>query len=838
MGLLKVGKPLRFDDAKEHLKYVREHGVLQFLNTWNRLKDLSNDELLWGDEIECGVFIVDPLTKTVKLSLRSHELLAELSEKESNMGHQSEACSWHPEFGRWMVESTPSRPYMKFANDLLRVERNMVLRRTRLLSCLKPNEIAPTVTCFPLMGVPWQFWCEDNLRERLQTGAATTVTVKERVNVPALTPHSLSTMVPDSVINPHPRFAALVENIRMRRGSKVDIQVPLFRDVLTPEFNGGGVAAAAASAAAPVVGSSGTRIVEPNTNVHMDCMAFGMGMNCLQVTFQAGDIDESRYMYDQLAVLAPIMLAVTAATPIFKGRLADVDVRWNSIGASVDCRTAAERGVAAEGTEADPQLAGGGIRRLPKSRYASVSTYIYHCKGDTNCHRTFEQYNDVPCPIDVATKQQLRDNGVDENLAHHIAHLFTRDPLVIFDGDIQQDDMESTDHFENIQSTNWQTCRWKPPPPMYSRDSPHIGWRTEFRSMEVQLTDYENAAYAVFIALITRVILAFDLKLYIPLSKVDDNMERAHKRDAIHTQKFHFRKFVAPPADSEACAGGHNSVSTGDSESDMTTPSTDSSGSSVDAVPAPSGCAGKSVYFHPECCAEDDGAQKGAEKSSWSVQDSYEEMTMNEIFHGKSNYYPGLIPLIYAYLEYIRCAKETFAKLDEYLQYISRKVSGQTMTTAAWMRKFVTTHSAYRGDSYVSEEIAYDLLQACKEIGEGKRACPEILGKGVTIQRIEPRDAYGTFLKGTLSAKERHDLMNKFIQRALARQRSIRESERTDEELVEQTVNNSLSLGKPPITTPRSSSSSGTRNNAFNLHSQTRIVRSRSLGDSEQGGVA
>ena len=48
--------------------------------------------------------------------------------------------------------------------------------------------------------------------------------------------------------------------------------------------------------------------------IHMDCMAFGMGCCCLQVTFQASDLDESRLLYDQLAVLAPIMLALTAAT--------------------------------------------------------------------------------------------------------------------------------------------------------------------------------------------------------------------------------------------------------------------------------------------------------------------------------------------------------------------------------------------------------------------------------------------------------------------------------------------------------------------------------------------
>ena len=40
--------------------------------------------------------------------------------------------------------------------------------------------------------------------------------------------------------------------------------------------------------------------------VHMDAMAFGMGCCCLQITFQAKDIDESRFIYDQIAVMAPM----------------------------------------------------------------------------------------------------------------------------------------------------------------------------------------------------------------------------------------------------------------------------------------------------------------------------------------------------------------------------------------------------------------------------------------------------------------------------------------------------------------------------------------------------
>lgn len=161
------GQPLPPEELKAAAKYIREHGVLQFINTWKRLKDLSNDELKFGDEIECGIFAVDHANKTVKLSIRGAEVYLmlryflimqrlkyyyyllkiknELVEREKTHLHEAEGCSWHPEFGAWMVESTPSRPYTGYAADLLRIERNMVIRRRRMLSALREDEIAPTV---------------------------------------------------------------------------------------------------------------------------------------------------------------------------------------------------------------------------------------------------------------------------------------------------------------------------------------------------------------------------------------------------------------------------------------------------------------------------------------------------------------------------------------------------------------------------------------------------------------------------------------------------------------------------------------------------------------------
>lgn len=97
----------------------------------------------------------------------------------------------------------------------IQVERNMRLRRKRILSVLRDGEVAPTMTCFPLMGVG-------------DFVAASTSTV----GVPPASPRSPrrgsssgwhvrgpvanSAYIPDDVINPHPRFGALTKNIRVR----------------------------------------------------------------------------------------------------------------------------------------------------------------------------------------------------------------------------------------------------------------------------------------------------------------------------------------------------------------------------------------------------------------------------------------------------------------------------------------------------------------------------------------------------------------------------------------------------------------------------------------------
>lgn len=74
MGLLKVGVPQPWPKSKKNLRYVRKAGVRQFISHYNRVKDLKGDELLWGDEIEYGIFNVDKEKKEIRLSLRAKEV--------------------------------------------------------------------------------------------------------------------------------------------------------------------------------------------------------------------------------------------------------------------------------------------------------------------------------------------------------------------------------------------------------------------------------------------------------------------------------------------------------------------------------------------------------------------------------------------------------------------------------------------------------------------------------------------------------------------------------------------------------------------------------------------
>lgn len=530
-----------------------------------------------------------------------------------------------------------------------------ISRREIAKSHMAQNEYPITLTTFPRLGTEDDYICP-----------------YYSPSGPALR----SQFVPDEIANPHIRFPTLAANIRARRGRKVEINVPVFRDknTLSPFYD-------------PTVKYDLHKWPEDDDvrngavkegHVYMDAMAFGMGSCCLQITFQSKNMKEGRRLYDQLSPLGPIMLALTAATPIYKGFLVDTDVRWNQISKSVDCRTKEELGeiVSANRTErvtdADIyQPLKNNRWKIPKSRYASNSTYI------SEDPRLRGEYLDQDLVVDEAIKQRLIKGGMDELLATHFAHLFIRDPIVVFAEDLKELDLNSTDHFENLQSTNWQHMRFKPPPP--NKD---IGWRVEFRSMEIQMTDFENAAFTIFLVLITRVILSFDLNFYIPITRTTENMETAHARNAVLERKFYFRKDPFP----RRLRRQHYS------------PKSDSGPSS--AISSRTNTPPPSPSLGP-------------------VELEYELMTIADIINGSADgSYPGLIPLVESYLNSVNVDVETRCYLARYLDFIRKRADGSLWTGSRWIREFVASHPDYQEDSVVPQNICYDLVKAVQEMAE------------------------------------------------------------------------------------------------------------------------
>jgi glutamate--cysteine ligase catalytic subunit len=203
-AILRKGNPISWLKSKPFLKHVRFSGIEQFLYHYNRTKYVLTPEFFWGDEIEYGVFKYDSNFKMYDLATTRGDSIREyLQQLESSYPPDMLGCEWQPEYGSWMVETVPNKPYSGNLLDLCKVERSLNLRRKRLHAALLPDEIAPSISNFPMLGVlsyPHAQDCRGDIAN--------------------------SEYASDKLINPHPRFGTLTKNIRSRRKRNVNILVP------------------------------------------------------------------------------------------------------------------------------------------------------------------------------------------------------------------------------------------------------------------------------------------------------------------------------------------------------------------------------------------------------------------------------------------------------------------------------------------------------------------------------------------------------------------------------------------------------------------------------------
>lgn len=181
-------------------------------------------------------------------------------------------------------------------------------------------------------------------------------------------------------------------------------------------------------------------------------------------------------------------------------------------------------------------------------------------------------------------------------------------------------------------------------------------------------------------------------------------METAHARDASRAGRFWFRRniFGAPPARSP------------------TTPYVSPSLAATRDLPDPEG--------YETLPSERD-------------EDRFTKMTMNDIMNGNTELgFPGLIPLIRGYISSRQDIDDkTRDSLFRYVDYVGDKASGKLVTTATWIRQFVTSHPDYKKDSLVSPKMNYDLMCLVQKIGEEDEAALKQLEPCVGSYWVESR---------------------------------------------------------------------------------------------------
>eukprot|EP00435_Cladocopium_sp_Y103_P014180 s1701_g3.t1 len=258
--------------------------------------------------------------------------------------------------------------------------------------------------------------------------------------------------------------------------------------------------------------------------IYLDAAAFGAGSCCTQATCLCPSLSDARYLYDQLLVLAPLFLPLTGSAPFWRGMVAATDTRMEAFRETWDERTPSEV-----------------EQGRPRCSRAATSPQVFLADTGPLLGREAD-YNDVEATVHQPSLDRLLASGVDQLLATHVAQLFVRDPLNVFRERLEVDNAMVGDHWEQLQSSNWGTVRFKPPPAQSSNPGGQIGWRVELRTPEAQATDFENAAVIAIARVLAQLILEERWDVYQPISKVEENLLRSEGVAAVTRSRFHFRR--------------------------------------------------------------------------------------------------------------------------------------------------------------------------------------------------------------------------------------------------------------------------------------------------------
>merc|ERR1719204_2050539 len=113
----------------------------------------------------------------------------------------------------------------------------------------------------------------------------------------------------------------------------------------------------------------------------------------------------SRHLTDQLAILTPLFMALTAGTPFYKGYVSDWDARWNVIAQCVDDRTPGEKGIF-ELEDLENLLPGEMVDVLSKTKVTDES------ESNKNCHDNDRWISCKVVSVSASTLRIMNPEGI------------------------------------------------------------------------------------------------------------------------------------------------------------------------------------------------------------------------------------------------------------------------------------------------------------------------------------------------------------------------------------------------------------------------------------------
>jgi len=543
MAFLKIlGKIIEYKDAEEATKIIRNHAINYILN-WKHLeeklknnleenqtleiklekkeedkkekekeevkeleivlsktekkesfKDEKKHETKFGYEFEIMKVNFDDKEKKVRLDLSGEIDIRLHADREEKEGLE---FAYQPEYAKYMVEVIPKQPFS--LSQLNEVESSMEkLNKDFDINLGKGNYIYSSI--FPFLGVGDDYYKLPDLDNSVYYPTAEDVEseIKHREDRKD-NKYSQSEYVHDVITSNHPRFETFTSFCRKKTGKKQDIFIPIyvdkntFNDVKDEKYPG---------------------------YIHGDAFAFGMGNGCFQMTTGVESFEAACYVYDQLIPLMPILNAITASSPFFKGKLSKYDNRYYTIYQGCDERFESEK---------DPL----NERYIFTSRYSYIYSYI------SDNQYIQDHHNNLPkMPINKEYYDRLiKEGGFSPRFATHLCNLLVRDAKIIFEDAVKITDPLDSTNFVNFLSSNWNALRFKPPNPS---DKDHL-YKIEIRPCDLQMTELENASIVTFVMLYIELIKNYDVNFILPLNLSEENFNNSVLNDSCSNGRFYWR---------------------------------------------------------------------------------------------------------------------------------------------------------------------------------------------------------------------------------------------------------------------------------------------------------